>query len=185
MKACKLVGVAVLFLLCKTNASTHTDKVQEHPKSTRVHHQESANFTCTIDCSEFHTLKWRFYIPAVGTTKEFYLKSTWFNIFSSRNGVIVESIFKQESNCRHPGGQMTEVITIVATERTNSTIIQCAAVATRRGYANYYSKIAVLQTESSPEVPTPAESVTTAQSTVTVSLVPTRTITTPSPTPIH
>ena len=190
MKTYELTGIAVLFCLIfyKADASS-SDKVLEHPESSRIALNGSANFTCRINCSQLHALKWRFYIPAVGATRDIYIKSSQFRRFSSRNGVTVESIFKQKGNCRSPDGEITQVIQIIGIERTNSTIVQCAAVTTRRAYADFYSKFAVLQIEPPPELPT-ADSLIITNSTTpvpTTSSINTSSTSSAStqPTPLH
>ena len=107
---------------------------------------EWSNFTCTIDCSQHHSLRWRFAVPTTGLLNGPYIGSRYFNRFGARNGITLESLGKEQISCRSHGGEITEVIRIVATTKLNGAVIQCAAIGTR-GSQDYFSKFALLEVE--------------------------------------
>ena len=120
--------------------------VLQHPESRRVSVGEWSNFTCTINCSQHHSLRWRFAVPTSGVLDDLYLKSKHFLRFGMKNGITVESISKEVDSCRTQGGEITEVIRIMATSTTNGTVVQCAAKGLR-GDPDYFSKFAVMSVE--------------------------------------
>ena len=118
----------------------------QHPESLTVSVGEWSNFTCTIDCSERHSLRWRLAVPTTGLLNGPYIRSGYFNRFGAKNGITIESVGKEENSCRSPGGEVTEVIRIMATNKSNGAVIQCAAI--RIGESqDYFSKFALLVVE--------------------------------------
>lgn len=120
----------------------------QHPESRTVSVGEWSNFTCAIHCSQPYSLRWRFGLPANGVLDGPYIKGTIrnFRLFGERNGITVESVSKEVNSCRTQGGQITEVIRIMATSVTNGTVVQCAAIEVR-GNQDYFSKFALMAVE--------------------------------------
>ena len=116
----------------------------EHPTSITVSVDTLATFNCSI-CRNKWSLKWKLVAPQMREMNEDYHKYKRLQNVWEDNGINIEhKISRNKLNvCR----KVTESIQIRATSQMDGSIIQCAAIATRKNVDSFYSKIAVLQVQ--------------------------------------
>lgn len=123
--------------------------IEEHPTSDTVFEGEYANFTCSINCSEAVSMRWRLAVPRLGvmSLNENYVKVKLLKRRWETRGVIIqnESTFCELSGC--------EVITIriLATRDLDGAVVQCAAYGRSRDVEPSYSAFALFHVVPQPE----------------------------------
>ena len=109
---------------------------------------EWANFTCSINCSEKVSLRWRLVAPAMGVVNDnFSLTKRLMRVWGKK-GVVIQSEKSESDDFK----SVTLHIQAPSTEM-NGAVLQCGAISSRENGSSFYSKFAILLVEEeSPEL---------------------------------
>ena len=121
--------------------------IEEHPTSVTAAVDVYANFSCSVNCSQSVSLRWRLAIPRLDEVNDCYLKGRALQRMWRRKGVTIqyESATSGSSRCK------VQTIKVLITSEMDGAVVQCAAIGIRNNVSSSYSKFAVLQVHSPPE----------------------------------
>ena len=150
-----------LCLLFAVSTKYANSTIVQHPSSTSVTINEWSNFSCSVNCSENFSLRWRIVAPTMDEVRGYHrsgvLKYRWgmqnINIVAQSDTRTVS----EEHGCRK---LKVETIKILTTSQMDGAVIQCAA-RYRSKHSYIYSKFAVLKalpdtTEGSSSLTSPS-----------------------------
>ena len=119
----------------------------EHPTSVTVTVGGWASFSCSVNCSENVSLRWRIAAPTIKEVDEQYCKYKRLQRMWRRERITIQ----HESTISESTGCPVATLQILATSQMDGAVIQCAAIATRNSAGSSYSRFAVVQVQPLPE----------------------------------
>ena len=155
--------------------------IVEHPETQMVTAGEWANFTCSINCSERVSLRWRLVAPAMRVVNDdFSLTKRLMRVWGKK-GVVIQSEKSESDDFKSVTLYIQAPSTLM-----NGAVLQCGAINSRENVSCFYSKFAILLVEEeSPELGNNDNIVRGEESTNATTTPPSHPTTAPSTPPFH